>query len=345
MTTSVDSRPRIAVAALGGTIAMAGTPETGLQPALTADQLLAAVPQAASVARLDMESLASVGSASLGFSHLLKLLTWAHARADEGYEGIVVTQGTDTLEESAFFFHLCWSRSIPVVFTAAMRGASALGADGPANILASLLAVTSQGMRGRRVAVVLNDVIHSPLRVMKSHTLAVETFTSYPAGPMGMVVEGQAVFTDAPETWIKPPCDELAWPAASLPSADYADVAIVATWPSDDGRLLEATINADFGGVVIAGVGAGHVSAPFAQRLEGLMGRMPVVMASRVPFGPTASRTYAYPGSEIHVQKMGVLMSGWLSPQKSRVLLWSLLASGMQGDALEKAFFEVAQAR
>lgn len=345
MTSSVDSLPRIAVAALGGTIAMAGTPEAGLQPALNADQLLAAVPQAASIARLDMESLASVGSASLGFSHLLKLLAWAHAKADEGYEGIVVTQGTDTLEESAFFFYLCWSRSIPVVFTAAMRGASALGADGPANILASLVAITSEGMQGRRVAVVINDVIHSPLRVMKSHTLAVETFTSYPAGPMGMVVEGQAVFTDGAEAWSRPPCGALAWSADNLPLADHADVAIVATWPGDDGRLMEAALHAGFAGLVIAGVGAGHVSAQFAQRLEGLMGRMPVVMASRVPFGPTASRTYAYPGSEIHLQKMGVLMSGRLSPQKSRVLLWSLLAAGMKGRALDQAFLEVAQGR
>lgn len=346
MTSAASSLPRIAVGALGGTIAMVGTSETGLQPALTAEHLLAAVPQAASIACLEMTSLTSVGSASLGFSDLLKLLSWAHAKADEGYEGIVVTQGTDTLEESAFFFHLCWSRTIPVVFTAAMRGASEIGADGPANIFAALIAVISQGMRNRRVAVVLNDVIHCPMWVMKSHTLAVETFTSYPSGPMGMVLESLAVFTDAssgkrPE----PPCKELAWEAGALPSAQQADVGIVATWPGDDGRLLEAAMNAGFGGLVIAGVGAGHCNGRFAQRLEDLKNSVPVVMASRVPFGPTATRTYAYPGSEIHLQELGVLMSGWLSPQKSRVLLWCLLAAGLQDRALNKAFLQVAQVR
>jgi L-asparaginase len=346
MISAAPTLPRIAVAAMGGTIAMTGTPETGLQPALTADHLIAAVPQAASIACLEMTSLTSVGSASLGFGDLLGLLSWAHAKADEGYEGIVVTQGTDTVEESAFFFHLCWSRAIPVVFTAAMRGASAVGADGPANILAALITVTSQGMRSRRVAVVLNDVIHYPMRVMKSHTLAVETFTSYPAGPMGMVLEAQAIFMDADGgKHTDSPCEQLAWRAAALPSAQQADVAIVATWPGDDGRLLEAALNAGFGGLVIAGVGAGHCSAQFAQRLEDLKGRVPVVMASRVPFGPTASRTYAYPGSEIHLQQLGVLMSGWLSPQKSRVLLWCLLAAGLRGGALDKAFVQVAQVR
>lgn len=336
--------PFVAVAALGGTIAMAGTPETGLQPALDADQLLAAVPAAAGVARLHMTSLAGVGSPSLHFSHLLRLLAWAHQRADEGVDGIVVTQGTDAIEESAFFFQLVWSRETPVVFTAAMRGASAVGADGPANILAALQTVTSPEFPKGQVAVVLNDTIHSPWWVMKSHTLAVETFTSFPSGPLGRVVEGRAEFIAAAQTIPQSGTSPL-WPRATLPDPAMPDVAIVATWPGDDGRLLDAVMDAGYAGVVIAGLGAGHVSEPFAARLQQHVARCPVVMATRVPFGPTARRTYSYPGSEVHLQRMGVLMSGWLSPQKSRIALWCLLAAGLSGQSLNDAFTALTQRR
>lgn len=336
--------PNISIAALGGTIAMAASPEGGLMPALSADDLLSAVPQAATIANLHMASLASVGSASLQFTHLLNLLAWAHEQADAGCDGIVVTQGTDTLEDSAFFFHLCWTGKVPVVFTAAMRGASAVSADGPANILAALRTVTHPAMRAHRVAVVLNDTLHSPFRVQKSHTLALETFTSSPHGPLGMLVEGMPVFTLAadgpgPGTPVLP---APAWEHGKPPVPNAPDVAIVASWPGDDGRQFAVFSGLGYGGLVVAGVGAGHVSAAAAEQLAPVAQQMPVVVASRVPFGPTAINTYAYPGSEVHLQSLGAMMSGWLSPQKSRVLLWCLLASGLSGPALARAFARVA---
>lgn len=341
--TQTSSLPRISVAALGGTIAMAGTAEQGLVPALTAQSLLQAVPGAAELAELHAESLAGVASASLQLSDLLRLLQWAHQQADQGCQGIVVTQGTDTIEDSAFFFELCWSRPVPVVFTAAMRGASAVSADGPANILSALRTVVCKQLHGRtQVLVLLNDTLHSPRYVTKSHTLALDTFSSLPAGPLGAMVEGVPVFFQGVPARTPVP-SLLRWQAASVPTT-LPEVGIVATWPGDDGRLLSAAAQQGYSALVVQALGAGHVSASFAQALQPVAARMPVVVSTRVPFGPTTRSTYAYPGSEKHLQQLGAVMSGWLSAHKARLALSCMLASGLTGPDLNQAITQLGQA-
>lgn len=341
--TQVRSLPRVAVAALGGTIAMAGTAQQGLVPALTAETLLQAVPGAAQVAQINAQSLAALPSASLHSSDLLRVLAWAHQQADDGCQGIVITQGTDTLEDSAFFFDLCWSRPVPVVFTAAMRGASAVGADGPANLLAALQTAVSPRLTGQsQVLVLLNDTLHAPRRVTKSHTLALDTFSSLPAGPVGAMVEAVPVFFQGLPARVQVPA-AVRWPSENIPAA-LADVAIVATWPGDDGRMLQAVVQQGYAGLVVQGLGAGHVSTTFAKALAPVIEHMPVAVATRVPFGPTTRATYGYEGSEKHLQKMGAVMSGWLSASKSRLALACLLSSGVLGRDLAHAMVQLGQA-
>ena len=334
--THPNSLARVAVAALGGTIAMSGAAGQGLVPTLTAENLLQAVPDAARIAQIHAESLAGMPSASLSSDDLLRVLSWAHKCADDGFQAIVITQGTDTLEDSAFFFDLCWSRPVPVVFTAAMRGASAVSADGPANILSALRTAVSPVVLGQsQVLVVLNDTVHSPRFVTKSHTLALDTFSSLPAGPVGAIVEGSPVFYHGlPGRVPAPAC--VRWSAQALPGHLPA-VGLVATWPGDDGRLLQAAAGLGYDALVVQAMGSGHVSTQFADQLKAVLGRMPVVVASRIPFGPTTRSTYAYQGSEIHLQQLGAMMSGWLSPQKARLALACLLASGVTAEALSAA--------
>lgn len=331
--TRANSLPRVAVAALGGTIAMSNSAEQGLVPTLTAENLLRAVPGAGQLASVHAESLAGLPSASLQLSDLLRVLAWAHQRADEGYQAIVITQGTDTLEDSAFFFELCWSRSIPVIFTAAMRGATAVSADGPANLLSALLTATNPVLLNHStVLVLLNDTLHSPRFATKSHTLALDTFSSLPIGPVGAMVEGQPVFFHGIPKRAAVPAS-VRWSALALPNA-LPEVAIVATWPGDDGRVLQAFTDHGYAALVVQGMGAGHVSAAFAQALEPVAARLPVVVSTRVPFGPTTQATYAYPGSEKHLQELGAVMAGWLSPHKARLALACLHAAGMRGRPL-----------
>lgn len=338
--TTPHSLPLVAVAALGGTIAMAGSAANGLVPALTAQNLLQAVPGAASLARIQASSLAGLPSASLQLADLLKVLAWAHQCVDDGCQAIIITQGTDTLEDSAYFFDLCWSRPVPVIFTAAMRGASATSADGPANLLAALQVATSADVsQKRQVMVLLNDTLHAPAFVTKSHTLALETFTSQPAGPLGTMVEGRPVFfRGLPDTQ---PLSALNWVSSTIPDT-LPEVGIVATWPGDDGRLLRAAAEQGYGALVIQGLGAGHVSTPFARAVGDIVKTLPVVVSTRVPFGPVVTATYGYPGSEKHLQELGAIMAGWLSPQKARVAMCCLLASGLGNDPLRAALRTLA---
>jgi L-asparaginase len=177
--------PLIAVATLGGTISMAPVPgESGAVPRLGAADLLGGLGDLP----MDVlaETLAGIGSASLDFATLLRCREWG-LRQDA--DGFVVVQGTDTLEETAYFLELTWPSDVPVVVTGAMRNAGLLSPDGPANLRNALTVAADPRSRGRGVLVTLNDDVHAARWVRKAHSSHLEAFSSAPAGPLGMVVE------------------------------------------------------------------------------------------------------------------------------------------------------------
>lgn len=327
------SLPHIAIASLGGTISM--TPDEaagGVTPVLTAAQLVAAVPGLSDVAHIVVaHTLFQLPSASISCENVLTALKWASDQVDMGATGVVLTQGTDTIEETAYLMDLYWRRPEPLVVTGAMRPPRAAGADGPGNLLAAVLTAASAQSRQRGVLVAMNDVIHAARYVRKRHTTAVQAFESPETGPQGMVIEGTVRYFHA----VAPRAPQLPEPPMDMQNVR---VAIVQTWLGDTGELADMVRQAGYDGLVIAGQGGGHVPFAFAERFETLCQAMPVIVATRAGAGPALSATYGYVGSEVDLTRRGALMSGWLTPPKARTLLWALLASGTPREALAEAW-------
>lgn len=319
-----QNRPAVAVGALGGTIAMTSTDGRAVTPTLSADLLTAAVPGIADVADLRAETLAMLPSGSLDERNVLSALAWALEAVAAGAVGVVLTQGTDTLEETAYLLDLFWDRTEPLVLTGAMRAPQSAGADGPANLLAAVRCAVAPASRDRGVVVVLDDEIHTARWVTKADSMSTAAFRSPVFGPIGRCVEDEIVY-GVPASRI----DALPWSGlAERLERPLPRVPLVATYLGDGGEVLELVDAARPDGVVVSCFGAGHVSAAMAEVMGRAASRAPVVFASRTGAGPTGRAMYGYPGSEIDLVARGAIPAGWLPPVKARLLLWSLALIG-----------------
>ncbi|MCW2648691.1 MAG: Asparaginase [Pseudonocardiales bacterium] len=317
--------PRIAVFFLGGTISMAGH-YGGVVAWHGGAELVAAVPRLGDLdVTLDVRDLRRAPSACLTFDDILELA--AEAEACDA-DGVVVVQGTDTLEETSYLLDLVWQLDTPIVLTGAMRNPNLAGADGPANLLAAVLVAASEQFRGLGAVVVLNDEIHAARYVRKTHSTSPAAFASPNAGPIGHLVEGAPVLVAQP-----PPRLRLARP---VPPIEVA-VGLVTVTLDDDGALL-ADLDSRCDGLVLAGFGVGHVPATMAPAIGVLATRIPVVLSSRIGAGPVLSATYGFTGSESDLLARGVIGAGLLDPYKARVLLRVLLAGGADREAIAAAF-------
>ncbi|QXH55503.1 asparaginase [Pseudomonas maumuensis] len=313
--------PRVSIGSLGGTVSMqSGAPGQGVTPRLDCVALLSTLPQLQALAQISTATLCLVPSASLAFTDMLDVLAWANAQVQAGAKAVVLTQGTDTLEETAYFLDLLWPHDTPLIMTGAMRSASQPGADGPANLLAAVQVATADGSRGRGVLVVINDQIHLAARVRKTASLAIAAFDSPGAGAIGEVVEGRPIYRQAAA-----PRRVLPLPA----QVDHQVVLLEACFDADT-RLLRALGGMGYSGLVVAGFGTGHVSEAWAEALEDVADTMPVIIATRTGNGPTALGTYGFVGGEIDLQARGLHMAGRLCPRKCRLLLWLLIGNGRQ---------------
>jgi L-asparaginase len=330
MTARPSHTRRVDVLALGGTIAMA--PDEGhhtVSPQLTADALVAAVPALGELARVHAHSIRTVPGASLDFSDVLATVDTARACVEAGSQGIVVTQGTDSLEETAFAFDLVWDRPEPLVVTGAMRPASAAGADGPGNLAAAVAVAAAPDARDRGCLVVVADEVHAARTVAKVHSTRVAAFASPGSGPIGSVVEGAPSFC-------APPPPRLA--ALPSPGDDPPRVAVVTALLGDSGEQLRATAEGGFDGLVLAAMGAGHIPQRMLPALEQAVLRIPVAATSRTGAGPLLRNTYGFAGSERDLHRLGLLDSRSLAPLKARVLLTMALWCEPERGAAEELF-------
>lgn len=330
------SRPTIAIGALGGTIASTSASGDGsaVVPTMDAAALAAAVPGLGEVADLRAETLERLPSPSLDEPTVVRALQWARRAVDDGAAGIVLTQGTDTLEESAYLLDLLWDRPEPLVVTGAMRAPDAAGADGPANLLTAVRTAAESASRGRGVLVAFDDELHRAAWVAKTDSMSTGAFRSTPFGPIGRCVEAEVQYAV--------PASRAA-PLGLTLEQEQGDprVPLVATYLGDDGHVLDALTGTALDGVVVAGFGAGHVSARAAEAIGRLAAQVPVVFASRTGSGPTGRAIYGYPGSEMDLVERGAVGAGWLSPVKARLLLWALALRGpLPRDEVVAAFEE-----
>jgi L-asparaginase len=320
---------KILLISLGGTITMTRDASGAISPSLSAADLVRAVPGIESVAGIETASPMRLPGASLTIDNLLEVAALLDARLAGDIAGAVVIQGTDTIEETAFVLDLLVKSDKPVVVTGAMRGAEAPGADGPANVLSAVIVAADPRAAGRGCLVVLNDEIHAARFVQKAHTALPSAFVSPLAGPLGLVIEGAAVFY----------LDVVRLrPLEVEGSAQDQPVALVGMALGDDGRILPALADLGYRGAVLSAMGAGHVPAIVAPLVSDLVPVMPVVLASRVHTGPVFSKTYGFPGSETDLLQRGVLSAGRLSPLKARLLLSLLLRQTAERAQLEKLF-------
>ncbi|WP_037604514.1 asparaginase [Streptacidiphilus rugosus] len=313
----------IALFTLGGTISMAGAAR------LDGAALTAAVPGLETLDEpLDIQDLEPVGSGSLTFAQVLAVAESASAAVRAGAPGVVITQGTDTLEETAYLLDLVWAQDAPLVLTGAMRNPTLAGPDGPANLLAAARVAAAAPARGLGALVVFNDEIHAARWVRKTHSTSTATFVSPDTGPLGHVIEGRVRVLTAPVR-----CAPLPPPTAG------ARVALYTVTLDDDPDTLTA-LAAGQDAVVLAGFGVGHVPAVLVPALAELAARMPVVLTSRTGAGSVLRSTYRSPGSETELLSHGLIDGGLLHPYKARVLLRLLLGSGADRDAVAAAFAE-----
>ncbi|MEU5773002.1 asparaginase [Streptomyces venezuelae] len=314
----------VSVFTLGGSISAQGG---GSSPRLSGRAVLAGVGDVPGGVEVEVHDVRRLPSSSLSVEDVAELVGRVDAATAQG-NGVVVVQGTDTLEETAFLLDLACARRAPVVVTGAMRRPDLPGADGPANLAAAVAVAADPGCAGLGVVVVLADEIHAARHVRKTHTTSVATFASPGAGPLGRVVEGRPriLFHPARPVTERP-----------LKLSGAARVALVTLTLGDRGELLEA-VDERFGGLVVAAFGAGHVPTWLVDPLTGLAARMPVVLASRTGAGPLLSETYQGPGSEYDMLGRGLLAAGTLDAPKARLLLHALLVDGADRTQVARAF-------
>ncbi|MGW2328863.1 asparaginase [Streptomyces sp. NPDC001700] len=330
-----------AVFALGGTIATTTDPLTGeLSPVLAAEQLLRSVSGLDALGvELRVHDFRRLPSASLSLADLDALHAAIRAELDSGQvDGVVVVQGTDTLEETAFYLDLSHQGEEPIVFTGAMRDATKAGPDGPANLHAAVVAAAGPWLRGAGCVVVLGDEVHAARTVQKGHTTSPAAFTSPGSGPLGLVAESRVRLHQRLPQRTTIPAEAQ---GASGPRPVRVALHTVAL--GDDGTQLDL-LDGQCDGLVLAALGAGHVPEWLVPRLRRLADQIPVILTSRIGNGPVLTRTYGYPGSEQDLLAAGLIPGGDLSPYKARLLLHRLLATGSHDRTrIARAFAAIAE--
>lgn len=323
--------PRIAVLTTGGTIAMRHDPQKGGDvPAVTGQELIEAVPSLDGIASLEVVEFANIPSFHMTPGIMLRLARMAEsllARSD--VDGLVVTHGTDTLEETAFFLDCYLPPGKPACFTGAMRSSGHAAPDGPGNILAAVRAAASPGLANQGVLVVMNNEIHAARYVTKTHTANVATFASPFWGPLGHV--------DDETILVRPFCSR---PRPLRPENLPGAVPILKIYTGMDLTLLEAVKAMRPAGLVLEGFGRGNFPAETVPAIRQLLDDgVVVVAASRVPTGRTLG-VYAAEGGGAHLSGLGVLSSGQLSSQKARILLLLALGLGRTRNEIAECFRE-----
>ena len=321
--------PRVAVFSMGGTISSVDSGGRGVEPTLTGEALVSDVPEIAEVAEVSAVSFRQAASGEIGVGDLAELAAEIKARVDDGAAGAVITQGTDTIEETSFVLDLLVDRDAPVVVTGAMRNPTLPGADGPANLLAAIQVAAGDAARGLGTVVVLNEEIHAARFVQKTHTSNPATFRSDPVGPIGWVSE------NVPRVVLRPTQKHK----VALPEdPKESPVALYHVALGDDGRLLPEMERKGYAGLVVEAMGGGHVPSVMVETLEDLASKMPVVLASRTGGGEVLRSTYGFIGSEMDLLERGLIYAGPLDGRKARLLLTLLLQSGSTKKEVEETF-------
>lgn len=329
-----SQKPKIRIIATGGTIAGVSTSatksnykagEVGIQ------QLLLAVPEINAIAEVSGEQLVKIGSQDMNDDVWLKLAKRINELLNkEGFDGVVITHGTDTMEETAYFLNLTVNSSKPVVMVGAMRPSTGMSADGPLNLYNAVAVASDKNAQNRGVMVVMNDVVLDAKDVIKTNTLAVETFKGANFGNLAYIHSGKPFFTRLVQNKHTTQSVFDIQNLNSLPK-----VGIVYGYSNASELPMKALIDARFDGIVYAGVGNGNFYHKlFELAVDAQKKGIQIVRSSRVPMGATTL------DAEIDDVKYNFVVSQTLNPQKARVLLMLSLTKTKDWKQIQRYFNE-----
>ena len=311
----------------GGTISMRHDPAAGgAIPTLRGTDILAHAPGIDRLAQLEIDDWGAHPGPHMTIDRMwaLRARIAEHLRRPE-VDGLVVTHGTDSLEESAYLAARSLASDKPVVFTGAMRTSSDLGWDGPGNLGGAVRVAACEMSRGRGVMVVMADRIYSALDVTKVHTHMLDAFDSPGLGPLGVIDDGRVIYER----------DLAAAPAVLAPESLATPVDIVYTYAGADSRLLDAS-RAEGRAIVIAAMGRGNVPPAMVDGIDRWIAEgKPVVITSRALRG-RVGWTYGYPGGGRRLSELGAIFAGTRRPQQARIDVMLALGSSMTLPALRE---------
>jgi L-asparaginase len=312
---------KVIVITTGGTIAMKHDPATnGLIPAVSGEDLVEAVPALKDTARIEVVEFSNIPSGYMTPASMLELSKLADRCAQNpDVAGIVITHGTDTLEETAYLLDLTVRTQKPVCITGAMRGASQTSPDGPGNILAAVRTAISAEACNQGVLVVLNDEIHTAFEVTKTHSTNPKTFESPSWGPIGRVYPDKVMITRHPLHLQKIQPDTL-----------VDDVHLIKAVAGMDDFFFRCLVEKKAKGIVVEAFGCGNVPLPVKSGIElARKNHIPVVLATRVHAGRVVP-VYSYQGSANSMKEANIILAGEITGPKARIKL--MLALGLTND-------------
>jgi L-asparaginase len=332
MAVSVSAKPKIRILATGGTIA--GVAQSATSSAYAAGQvgiqtLINAVPEIKNLADVSGEQICNIGSQDMNDEVWLKLAKRINQLLnDEGYDGVLITHGTDTMEETAYFLSLTVHSDKPVILVGSMRPSTAISADGPGNLYNGVAALVTPESKGKGVMVCMNDQLFDAKSVFKSHTTDCATFKGGIYGQIGNVYNGKAYYLQTPG---------YCHGSASEFSVDNIDrlpqVGIVYGYANASALPMQAFVDAKFDGIVLAGVGDGNFYKDvFDVAVKAQNSGIQIVRSSRVPTGPTNQN------AEVDDNKYHFVASMNLNPQKARVLLMLALTKTHDWQQIQKYY-------
>ena len=320
-------KKKIIIISTGGTIAMVKRGRT-VVPFDKGNALVTDIPELHEIADVELYEFSNIPSPYMTLTLMFELARKVDEFLEEkGYDGAVITHGTDTLEETAYFLDLVLKTEKPVVLTASMRNISELSTDGPRNVLSSVLVAACDDSYGMGVVVCLNDEIHAAREVTKTYTSNVATFDSPGYGPLGVVDENNVIYFRKSLTREKIIAERI-----------EEKVAVVKTFTGDDGGILRAVCEMGYKGIVLEGFGRGNVPPVISDIVEEIVkNNIPVVITSRC-FKGRVYPIYGYAGGGADLRRRGAILSEHPLSQKARIKLSVVLGKTNDIEEIRKYF-------
>ncbi|MBF8983622.1 asparaginase [Lutibacter sp. B2] len=323
------NKNKVAVVFTGGTISMKIDPRISAAiPALSSEEIMSMVTNIDKYSDIEIVNFDRIPGPHMTPTRMMELAKLAKKLVDrDDITGVVITHGTDSLEETAYLLDLTINSVKPIIVAGAMRSGSELGYDGPSNLAAAICTAISEQAKNKGVLVVMNNEVNAASEVTKTHTLALDTFKSMEFGPLGIVDNDEVIFYRdiMKHTHIDTEIIEV-------------KVDLIKSVAGMDSRLIKFCVDSGAKGIVIEAMGRGNVPPEMMEGIKhALDHNVVIVMVSRCPMGRVLD-TYGYEGAGRNLRNLGVILGGSLPGQKARIKLMLALSRTNKKEDIKETF-------